>query len=256
MRRATRRAPDLDRGARGSARPLSRRVRAPLAWPTSSEAAEVSDVPSLPLSSPAYHGLPGEIVHAIEPHSEANPAAILLQLLVVSGNIMGRGPHLCVEADEHHPNLFAVVTGETSKSRKGTSFGYSERLGKGSRPRVGQARLLTGLSSGEGLIWAVRDGDPEREAERRGRRGRRPGPRRRRHRHERVRAAVRGDARANRVALSEQLTARRHDPGAPDKRLLRLRGRVRLRPSRPPTRGQRVVRDPAGRLGRSRSSER
>src|SRR5207249_933250 len=82
----------------------------------------VSSVSSLP-SSPtpegwphppdeaAFHGLPGQIVRAIEPHSEADPVAILAQVLAVVGNQIGRGPHFVVEADEHHPNLYVCLIG-------------------------------------------------------------------------------------------------------------------------------------------------
>jgi hypothetical protein len=37
----------------------------------------------------AYHGLTGEVVHTIEPHTEADPVAILLQFLTLAGNVMG-----------------------------------------------------------------------------------------------------------------------------------------------------------------------
>jgi hypothetical protein len=35
-----------------------------------------------PLADPGFHGLAGEIVRAIEPHTEANPAALLIQVLI------------------------------------------------------------------------------------------------------------------------------------------------------------------------------
>jgi len=43
-----------------------------------------------PLGEAAFHGLAGRIVHRIEPHSEADPAAILVQLLIAFGNLVGR----------------------------------------------------------------------------------------------------------------------------------------------------------------------
>ncbi len=72
------------------------------------------------LEKEAYYGVAGEIVRAIEPHTEADPAALLIQLLVAFGSAVGRGPYFPVEADRHHPNLFCCVAGETSKARKGT----------------------------------------------------------------------------------------------------------------------------------------
>ena len=105
------------------------------------------------LNEVAFHGLAGEIVRAIEPHSEADPAAILLQVLVAFGALVGRGPHVRVEGDQHHANLFSILVGETAKARKGTSWGrVREVFGVEGWPAV-----VSGLSSGEGLKWQVRD---------------------------------------------------------------------------------------------------
>lgn len=68
-----------------------------------------------PLVPEAIRGEVGEAVKAIEPASEADPAAILLQTLCCAGNIVGRGPHFTVEADRHGLNLFTVPVGLTSK---------------------------------------------------------------------------------------------------------------------------------------------
>ena len=67
----------------------------------------------------AYHGPFGTLVQAIKPQTEADPAAVLIQLLVMFGNVVGRTAHFCVEADTHHLNLFAALVGDTGKGRKG-----------------------------------------------------------------------------------------------------------------------------------------
>jgi hypothetical protein len=105
----------------------------------------------------AYHGLPGQIVRTIEPASEADPAALLVQALVAFGNVIGRGAHFTVEADRHHGNEFAVLVGRSSKGRKGTSWGRIGRLFREADEPWADERVQSGLSSGEGLIWAVRD---------------------------------------------------------------------------------------------------
>lgn len=105
----------------------------------------------------AFHGLGGEIVKRIEPHTEADPMALLLQLLVAFGNNVGRGAYLRIEGDDHVPVLFAVMVGLTSKGRKGTSWGRVRELMKLASPDWTKHRIESGLSSGEGLIWAVRD---------------------------------------------------------------------------------------------------
>ena len=115
-----------------------------------------------PLGSAAYHGLLGDTVRAIEPHTEADPAALLVQLLLAVGNAVGRGPHFVAEADRHSLNQYVVLVGETSKGRKGTSWGYIPRLLGGTESGTpGHAavglNVSSGLSSGEGLIWQVRD---------------------------------------------------------------------------------------------------
>ncbi len=109
------------------------------------------------LAAPAYHGLAGDLVRAIEPASEADPVAILVQFVVAFGSAMNRGLHFRVEAAEHCANLFAVIVGPTSKGRKGTS---QERV-MGFMRLVDDTwaaeRVMGGLASGEGLIFGVRD---------------------------------------------------------------------------------------------------
>jgi hypothetical protein len=52
----------------------------------------------------AFHGFAGEAVRTIEPHSEADPIALLLQTLVFAGNIIGRRPH-CQIGMRHYAKL-------------------------------------------------------------------------------------------------------------------------------------------------------
>jgi len=104
----------------------------------------------------AYHELLGEIVTTLAPHTEADPIAILTQLLVAFGAAVGRGAWFSVEATRHHPNEFMLLVGDSSKARKGSSWDHVRRLIAAADPTIEQ-RILTGLSSGEGLIWAVRD---------------------------------------------------------------------------------------------------
>jgi hypothetical protein len=116
-----------------------------------------------PPGEEAFHGLAGRIVRAMEPASEADPAALLVQTVVAFGNIAGRSAHFTVEGDRHHANEFAVLVGRTSKARKGTSWGRVFRLVKEAEEQWAADRVQTGLSSGEGLIWAVRDPITKRE---------------------------------------------------------------------------------------------
>lgn len=110
-----------------------------------------------PIAEDAYHGLAGEVVSTIEPHTEADPVALLAQFLVAFGSCLGRGPHYQVEGDDHHANLYAVLVGDTSKARKGTSWGRIRALFERLDDPWATRCVHSGLSSGEGVIWAVRD---------------------------------------------------------------------------------------------------
>jgi hypothetical protein len=117
-----------------------------------------------PVAKEAFQGLAGEIVRAIEPHSEADPVAILVQFLTAFGSAAGRHVFFPVEADRHFANIYVVLVGETAKARKGTSLGHVLRLCEYADPAWRRERVVEGLSSGEGLVWAVRDAVVSREA--------------------------------------------------------------------------------------------
>lgn len=115
-------------------------------------------LPSPPsLASYAYHGPLGKIVRAIDPHSEAEPMAVLLQSLVSFGNIVGRGPSLQVQADYLHTNLNGVLVGPTAAGRKGTSWGWVKRIFSEIDPPWVANNIQKDLYTAEGLINAVRD---------------------------------------------------------------------------------------------------
>ena len=122
-----------------------------LAWPDPPEDA-------------AYHGLAGDVVRAIEPHSEADPTALLFQFLTAVGSMIGRDAHFVAEADRHYANLFIVLVGVSSKGRKGSSWGHVRRLLEAIDPDWVSRRITGGLSTGEGLIHQVRDPIEERRA--------------------------------------------------------------------------------------------
>lgn len=111
------------------------------------------------LAEDALYGLPGDIVREIEPHTEADTVAVLANLLAAFGNAVGRGPLKRINADRHHLKINAVLVGDTAKGRKGTSWGPVRELMCAADPEWGEQRVANGLSSGEGLINAVRDAD-------------------------------------------------------------------------------------------------
>ena len=106
------------------------------------------------LDEAALHGLAGDIVRAIESHTEADSVAILMQTLVAFGSFIGRGCHVAIEGDKHHANLYCVLIGKTSNGRKGTSWGRVRALFS---ELPGWISDVNGLSSGEGVKYHVRD---------------------------------------------------------------------------------------------------
>lgn len=109
------------------------------------------------LDPAARYGLLGEIVESVEPHTEADPVAVLVALLVGFGNAVGRGPHTLVGPKRHGTNGNAVIVGPTSRGRKGTAQSEANRFLRVADESWANKRQAGGISSGEGLIFAVRD---------------------------------------------------------------------------------------------------
>jgi phage/plasmid primase-like uncharacterized protein len=109
------------------------------------------------LADEALVGLPGEIVRTVAPHTESDATGLLLSLHAMFGNCIGRGPHYRVEATEHGPNLYVVKVGDSSKARKGTGEDRILAFFRHADDDWANHRVHTGLSSGEGVIWEVRD---------------------------------------------------------------------------------------------------
>jgi len=133
-----------------SSKPLSPTPTPPPDWPE-------------PPAEEAFYGLAGRIVRAMEPHTEADPVAMLVQLSLMFGNAVGRGPHWAVGGDRHYTNEFAVLVGPTGGGRKGTSAGMVRLAFEGVEDEWLKGRNAGGVSSGEGMLWAVRDPITTRE---------------------------------------------------------------------------------------------
>jgi hypothetical protein len=108
------------------------------------------------LNEEAYIGIAGDLVRLVAPHTEGDPCALLIAVLTVVGSLIGRGAYLAVGPTHHYANLFSVIIAETSKGRKGTVMAEAKRFAKMIDSTIA-GRMLGGLSSGEGLIEAIRD---------------------------------------------------------------------------------------------------
>jgi Protein of unknown function (DUF3987) len=102
----------------------------------------------------AFIGLAGDFVRLVEPHTEADPAALLTNFMVAAGVLFGREAWAIADGRRHYPVEFLLLAGQTGAGRKGTASGRT--LPVMEQVEAGFSRLvLSGLSSGEGLIKGV-----------------------------------------------------------------------------------------------------
>jgi len=90
----------------------------------------VKEWPTLPQE--ALHGLAGDAVRLATADCEADPAAVLMTFLAwfgcACGQPDGSTPYLRIGETKHAPRLFAAVVGASSRARKGTSKYPVQRL--------------------------------------------------------------------------------------------------------------------------------
>jgi len=121
---------------------------------------EESEIKLRPFPVPnekCFYGLAGDFVRLVEPHTEASRMALLAQFLVYFGNIVGRNAYFKVEGDKQFTNCFCVLVGKTASGRKGTSFGRVKEVFKGIDEHHQTECIVSGLASGEGLLYHIRD---------------------------------------------------------------------------------------------------
>jgi hypothetical protein len=114
-------------------------------------------VPAPVLSPCALDGVLGQVVKVYAPHTEAHPAGLLLTLYAIVGAILGGGPHLMIEGARHAGNLFVMLIGATGTGRKTTTISRVKQFLALVVDSFLKTNLSGGLSTGEGLIHAVRD---------------------------------------------------------------------------------------------------
>jgi hypothetical protein len=134
------------------------------------EEAEALNVKPWPiLDSTAAYGLVGEMAKLATENSEADPVAVMLTALVRGAATLGRNRFMNVGDSVHHPRIFTVLVGASSRARKGTSTDPVTRFYEAAERKLQSRSTLTfpsglslkvspgPLSSGEGLIDAIRD---------------------------------------------------------------------------------------------------
>ena len=115
--------------------------------------------PEIPVAGPEiYTGILGEITMAAEPGTEADPVGILGSLLTMASVDIGPSPYVQVGNDRHPLLVWTLLFGRTGSGRKGGATQTAALFARQACPQFG-SYATSGLSSGEGLIERVRDGD-------------------------------------------------------------------------------------------------
>jgi hypothetical protein len=116
----------------------------------------VRTVPWPTLSDAALHGVAGRIVKLAAPHTEADPAAILVHLLAILGAAIGPEPHIVVGNERHQAIINPLIVGKTNNGAKGTALAVVEAIRRRALPWFDEF-TTSGLSTDVGLIERVRD---------------------------------------------------------------------------------------------------
>jgi hypothetical protein len=103
------------------------------------------------------HGVIADFIRRVEAETEAHPVAIAGQLVAGIGSCIGRGPHAVVGRTMHGTNLFLAVVGNTGAGRKGTGGDLVADCLKPADESWATCCHSPNLTSGEGVIDALRD---------------------------------------------------------------------------------------------------
>lgn len=111
------------------------------------------------LQPEALHGLAGDIVRELDRYTEADQVAVLAHLLAQFSCYIGKcpGPEVSLGGVGSPLVFWPVVTGETSKARKGTASKEADAFFERAFPAWSKGQSRGNLSTGEGLAYAVRD---------------------------------------------------------------------------------------------------
>lgn len=115
-----------------------------------------------------FYGPLGELAMLAADGTEIDPVAVYFQSITAFAAYIGQAKHFYIGEDRHESRFFTAIVGNSSRARKGTSFKPVERAirkvedtyNKASKSLLAKSPLVIkngGLSSAEGLIYAVRD---------------------------------------------------------------------------------------------------
>jgi hypothetical protein len=110
-----------------------------------------------PMRGEAFHGLMGEIVKKMAGHCESSPEVLLLQGIVIMGNVLGRSAYAYAGGSYLFTNEFVICVGETSRGRKGTAYSMWDHLLERANPDWSCGCIGSQIQTGEGLVYRIRD---------------------------------------------------------------------------------------------------
>ncbi len=110
-------------------------------------------------------GNAGRIALLASHGTEIDPHAVIFSLLSVAGGVIGPDIHLYVGEARHYCRLFCVLAGASSRGRKGSSLAPILSIFKEIVPEFPEIWTSGPLSSGEGLLWRIRDASEEVDKE-------------------------------------------------------------------------------------------
>lgn len=113
------------------------------------------------LDAAAYYGLAGDVVRALDPHTEADPAGVLVSFLAAFGTIVGPGPHALASSARHPARIYPVLVGRTAGGRKGSAWSTTRFFLNMVDARFMETRVMGGFGSGESVVDEVMDPDKD-----------------------------------------------------------------------------------------------
>lgn len=111
------------------------------------------------LSHDALYGLAGDVVRTLDPYTEADQSGVLFAFLASAGCYFDTKPHLYGGNTEHPGRVWPLLTGATSEGAKGTAMSVVQNLIRAIDYGFSVESRASGLSTAEGLIRRVRDGN-------------------------------------------------------------------------------------------------
>ncbi|MDG4790383.1 bifunctional DNA primase/polymerase [Micromonospora sp. WMMD1102] len=109
------------------------------------------------LHEDARYGLAADLVNLYDPHTEADPAAVMLTFLATAGCRFGSGYYITGGNTRHAPKVWPILCGDTATGAKGTAVAVVRSFWRTHDKQFVEMNTATGLSTGEGLIRIVRD---------------------------------------------------------------------------------------------------